>query len=102
MIAAFMEEFQHREEIKLATKNFEHINVIESGGCGNFYKEFMMVSHFTHKHRHLVAMIVRRSLFMRYNGSLDGHLRHGDDVVVRWWREGVGSSGGCGVACRLG
>nr|GEX19371.1 retrovirus-related Pol polyprotein from transposon TNT 1-94 [Tanacetum cinerariifolium] len=26
----------------------------------------------------------------------------GEDVVVRWWHEGVGSSGGCGVACRLG
>nr|GFB58868.1 hypothetical protein [Tanacetum cinerariifolium] len=25
-----------------------------------------------------------------------------DDVVVRWWGERVGSSGGCGVACRLG
>nr|GEV37462.1 hypothetical protein [Tanacetum cinerariifolium] len=32
----------------------------------------------------------------------DGVPVYGDDVVVRWWREGVGSSGGCGVACRLG
>nr|GEY04014.1 hypothetical protein [Tanacetum cinerariifolium] len=28
--------------------------------------------------------------------------QHKDDVVVRWWREGVGRSGGCGLACRLG
>nr|GEV26099.1 hypothetical protein [Tanacetum cinerariifolium] len=28
--------------------------------------------------------------------------QHGDDVVVRWWHEGIGSSGGCGVACQLG
>nr|GEW28642.1 hypothetical protein [Tanacetum cinerariifolium] len=28
--------------------------------------------------------------------------QHGDDVVVRWWREAVGISGGCGLACRLG
>nr|GEZ84031.1 hypothetical protein [Tanacetum cinerariifolium] len=28
--------------------------------------------------------------------------QRGDDVVVRWWREVVDSSGGCGVACPLG
>lgn len=75
MMAAFL------EEIKLATKNFEDTNVIESGGCGNLYKEFMMDSHYTHETlvylRNFVAMIMRRSLFMRYYGSLDRHLRVG-------------------------
>nr|GEU51370.1 hypothetical protein [Tanacetum cinerariifolium] len=28
--------------------------------------------------------------------------QHGNDVVVRWWREGVDSSEGCGVVCRFG
>lgn len=81
MMAAFLEEFRHLEEIKLATKNFEDTNVIESGGCGNMYKEFMMVSHYTHETlvslRNFVAMIMRRSSFMRYYGSLDSHLRVG-------------------------
>lgn len=79
MIAAFMEKFRYLEDIKIATKSFEDPNVIESDRCVNLYKEFIMGSHYTHETlgslRHFVAIIMRKSLFMKYNRSLDGHLK---------------------------
>nr|GEV15670.1 hypothetical protein [Tanacetum cinerariifolium] len=62
------------------------LHAVISGGCGMEMRWCGVAL----LRRRLVAMVVAA---LAASGDEDNEMK-----VVRWWREGVGSSGGCGVS----